>query len=162
MGVSVLNKKETIALVSSVVSFLLVLILVVLPRQSGELQPSHQLSEPSESLDLGITYIRLTPELSTYYDLEVDSGIVVTHVIPGSIMDLASVQAGDIITNFNEVKLGESVSLLELTRACDRNDTIAFEVCNKGRCRTIGCCGWCGTQKCDCGGPAYYWTNGQK
>lgn len=157
-----LNKKETIALVSSVVSVLLVLMLVILPRQSEELQPSHQLSEASESVDLGITYIRITPELSAYYDLEVDSGVLVTHVIPGSLMDLASVQAGDIITSFNEVKLDESASLLGLCRTCNRNDTIAVEVCNKERCRTIGCCGWCGTQKCNCGGPAYYWINGQK
>ncbi len=156
------NKKEIIALISSVVSILLVLILVVLPRQSGELQPSHQLSEASEFVDLGITYIRVTPELSAYYDLEVDSGVLVTEVIPGSLMDLASVQAGDVITSYNGVKLDERVSLLGKTRACGRNDTMVIEVCNKEHCRTIECCGWCGTQKCNCGGPAYYWINGQE
>ena len=156
------NRKAIIALTSSVVSVLLVLILVVLPRQSGELQPSHQLSEASESVDLGITYIRVTPELSAYYDLEVDSGVLVTEVIPGSLMDLASVQAGDVITSFNGVKLDERVSLLGLTRACDRKDTIVIELCNKEDCRTIDCCGWCGTEKCDCGGPVYYWINEQE
>jgi len=132
-----------------------VMVLVVLPRQSADLPESEPTSETDVAADLGITYLRVTPMLSAYYDLGVDSGVLVTEVIPGSPMDLASVQAGDVILSYNGTKVDESVSLLGIMRVCHPDDRISLEVCRNKDCCTVEFCPCCGTPDCNCGGPVY-------
>lgn len=150
-----IRKKVVLACIAAAVSTSLVLGLVVLPRQSPDLSAPEPVVETDAVINLGITYLRVTPMLSDYYDLGVDSGVLVTEVTPGSPMDLASVQAGDVILSYNGTKVDESVSLLGIMRTCRPDDNIALEVCrNKDRC-VIEFCSCCGTPDCNCGGPAY-------
>jgi len=132
-----------------------VLGLVVLPRQSPDLSAPEPVVETDAVIDLGITYICVTPMLSAYYDLGVDSGVLVTEVTPDSPMDLASVQAGDVILSYNGTKVDESVSLLGIMRTCCPDDSILLEVCRNKDCSIIEFCSCCGTPDCDCGGPVY-------
>ena len=147
------RKKTIIAIVATAVSVSLVLGLVVLPRQSVDLSVAEPASETAMP-DLGITYLPITPTLCDYYDLEVDSGVLVTEVKPGSPMDVASVKAGDVITSFNGTDLEKGVSLLGVMRTCCHHDEICLELCRNGECSVITLCDCCGTSGCDCGGPA--------
>ena len=93
------RKKILISGVAATVSALLV-VFVVLPRQAAQpdLAPA---PEANVAVALGITYLRVTPALADYYHLREDSGVLVTEVTPGSPMDLAAIQAGDIILSYN-------------------------------------------------------------
>ena len=150
-----IRKKVVLGCVVAIVSTWLVLGIVVLPRQSPDLSAPEPVVETDATIDLGITYLRVTPMLSDYYDLGVDSGVLVTEVTPGSPMDLASVQAGDVILSYNGTEVGESVSLLGIMRTCRPDDSISLEVCRDKDCSIIEFCACCGTSDCDCGGPVY-------
>jgi membrane-associated protease RseP (regulator of RpoE activity) len=150
-----IRKKVVLGCIAAIVSTWLVLGLVVLPRQSPDLSAPEPVVETDAVIDLGITYLRVTPMLSAYYDLGVDSGVLVTEVTPGSPMDLASVQAGDVILSYNGTEVGESVSLLGIMRTCRPDDSISLEVCRNKDCSIIEFCSCCGTPDCDCGGPVY-------
>ena len=91
--------------------------------------------------------------LSACYDLGLDYGVLVTEVVPGSPMDLASVQAGDVILSYNGAKLDEGGSLLGMMRACRPDDRIAIEVCRNKSCHIVEFCACCGTPYCNCEGP---------
>ncbi len=146
------RKKVIIAIVAAAVSVSLVLGLVVLPRQSVDLSVAESTSETAIP-DLGITYLPITPTLCDYYDLKVDSGVLVTEVKPGSPMDVASVKAGDVITSFNGTDLEKGVSLLGVMRTYCNHDEICLELCSNGECSVITFCDCCGTCDCECGGP---------
>lgn len=145
------RKKILISAVGAAVSALLV-VFTVLPRQldQTELAPT---PEADVAVALGITYLRVTPTLADYYQLGVDSGALVTEVTPGSLMDLASVQTGDVILSYNGTAVAEDVSLLGLMRTCRPEDTISLEICRgRDHCFVEFCC--CGgTAGCDCGKP---------
>ena len=148
-----IKKRIVITGIVASVSAALVLGFLLLPQLS-EGQP---LSEPAPETDpvmrFGLTYIKVTPMLSAYYDLGVDSGVLVTEVIPGSPMELASVQPGDVILSCNGLKLDEGVPLLEMVRACRPSDNLVLEIYRDRCCRTVECCLYCGTPNCNCCGP---------
>lgn len=148
-----IRKKVVLGCIAAIVSTWLVLGLVVLPRQSPDLSTPEPVVETDAVIDLGITYLRVTPMLSAYYDLGVDSGVLVTEVTQGSPMDLASIQEGDVILSYNGTKVGGSVSLLGIMRTCRPDDSISLEVCRNKDCSIIEFCSCCGTPDCDCGGP---------
>ena len=150
-----IRKKVVLACIAATVSTWLVLGLVVLPRQSPDLSTPEPVAETDAVIDLGITYLRVTPMLSAYYDLGVDFGVLVTEVTPGSPMDLASVQEGDVILSYNGTKVDEGVSLLRVMRTCCPDDSISLEVCRNKDCGIIEFCPCCGTPDCNCGGPVY-------
>jgi len=52
--------------------------------------PSKRGQETATPPDLGITYLPLSPRLSAYYDLGVDSGALLTEVTPNSPADKAA------------------------------------------------------------------------
>ncbi len=145
------RKKILISGVAATVSALLV-VFVVLPRQGAQ----HELApapETNVAVALGITYLRVTPTLSDYYHLGEDSGVLVTEVIPGSPMDLASIQAGDIILSYNGTAVDEDISLLGLMRTCRPEDTISLEICRgRDHCFVEFCCCY-ETANCNCGEP---------
>ena len=146
------RKEVIIAIVTAAVSVSLVLGLVILPRQSADLPVAEPAAE-TDMPDLGITYITITPMLADYYDLGVDSGVLVTEIKPGSPMDVASVRAGDVLISFNGTSLDEEVPLLGMMRICCIDDKISLELRRDGDCSVITFCGCCGTSRCECGGP---------
>jgi hypothetical protein len=150
-----IKKKPVIIGIVATASAALALGLFLWPRLSED-QPSPESTyEMDVAANMGITYIRVTPELSAYYDLGVDSGVLVTEVIPDSPMDCASLQAGDVILSCNGTPLDEGAPLLGLVRRCGRGDNLVLEVYRDRCCRTIECCPYCGTENCDC----YHQTN---
>lgn len=88
-------------------------------------------------VDLGITYLPVTPRLSAYYGLGVDSGALITEVVPGSPTDLAGIKEGDIIISFNGAKLEREVPLLGMMMACPAGNTVILEVWRETEVRMI-------------------------
>ena len=146
--------KSKLTIAGIIVSISLTLTLVVFPSlRHPEDFSSKPAKETVTGMNLGITYLRVTPALSAYYDLGIDSGVLVTEVIPGSPMDMASVQEGDVICSCNGVKLGEGVTLLGMMRECRSDGKLTLEVCRGRNCRSVECCPCCGTPDCNCQGP---------
>ncbi len=96
--------------------------------QSAEGPPSKPEQETATSMNLGVTYLPMTPGVSAYYDLGVDSGALVTEVVSGSPADRAGVQVGDVILSFNGAILEEEAPLLGMMMACPAGNRITLEV----------------------------------
>ncbi len=120
-----------IALVVVLLGFLL------FPRQPEDLRLSEPAPEATTSIDLGVTYLPVTSGLSAYYELGVDSGVLVTEVTSGSLADRAGVEVGDVILSYNGVRLEEGTSLLGMMRACPAGSRVMMEVWRGKNLRTV-------------------------
>jgi S1-C subfamily serine protease len=85
-------------------------------------------SETTTVVNLGFNYLKVTPGLSAYYNLGVNSGALVTEVIAGSQADRAGIRPGDVIVSFNGIRIEDGVSLLGMMRACPVGEKITIEV----------------------------------
>ena len=102
-----------------VIALVAVLLLSFLPpRQTRHQTPEEAVTGTGISIDMGVTYLPVTKGVSRYYDLEVESGALVTEVIAGSLADQAGVQIGDVILSYNGVLLSKEVTLLGRMKAC--------------------------------------------
>jgi S1-C subfamily serine protease len=145
------KKQLIIAGIAAAISLTVALVVSPLLPQLADRSSSELAQESDTSASLGITYLPVTPALSAYYDLGVDSGVLVTEVVPGSPMELASVQKGDVILSCNGCKLDEGVSLLGMMRTFQPDDKIVLEVSSEGHRHIVEYCCGCGTPECTCG-----------
>lgn len=93
--------------------------------------------ETSASQDLGITYLRITPQVAAHYALGIANGALVTGVVVDSLADRAGVHEGDVILSYNGVQVGEEAPLLSLMRDCRPGSDVVFEVWREGSHRVI-------------------------
>ena len=110
---------------------------VTLFRGHGADSPPEEPPAVSTTLNLGITYLPVTPRLAVYYNLGVNSGALVTEVVPNGPADQAGVQVGDVILSFNGARLEEESPLLGMMMACPAGNRIALEVWRDQSPRTI-------------------------
>lgn len=89
------------------------------------------------SFDLGITYLTITPGISSHYDLGVDSGVLVTKVTSGGLADRAGIRSGDVIISFNGTRIGSETPLLGMMRRCHPGHEVSMELWTGGGGRTI-------------------------
>lgn len=85
--------------------------------------------ETTAAVNLGISYLLITPQLSDYYDLGVNSGVLVTEVIPYSLADQAGVKVGDIILSFNGARLERGAPLYGMMMSCTLGNSLVLEIC---------------------------------
>jgi predicted metalloprotease with PDZ domain len=128
-GRNILRKQKRIILISaaSVIMILFAAGPFFFLRQSQDqpaLEPRH---DEDTGVYLGITYLPVTPRLSEYYGLGVDSGALVTEVVAGGPADRAGVRVGDVILSFNGA-IPEEVPLLGMMMACPTGNTVTLEV----------------------------------
>jgi len=90
--------------------------------------PVKQEQSTPSAVDLGITYVSITSGISANRDLGVNSGALVTEVVPDSSADRAGVKVGDVIVTFNGSKVEEENPLLGMMMACPVDDNISIEV----------------------------------
>lgn len=88
------------------------------PRQTEHQAPEETVTGTGISIDMGVTYLPVTRGVASYYDLEVDSGALVTEIIPGSLAGRAGVHVGDVILSYNGVPLNKEVTLLSKMMSC--------------------------------------------
>ncbi len=100
----------------------------LIPNQSEGGRLPEPASQHRTSLDLGMTYLQVTPELSAYYDIGVVCGALVTEVVPDSPADRAGLRAGDVILSFNGARLEEETPLLGMMMSCPAGDRVTIEV----------------------------------
>lgn len=98
---------------------------------------SEQYKQNSPPLNTGIIYLPVTREIAQYYALGVDSGALVTGVVKGGPFDKAGIKAGDVITSFNNTKIGESSPLLGLMRSCPVGASAKLEVWTDSGYKTV-------------------------
>ena len=122
--------KRRVAVMGVIAVFLLVIVsaFFLLPRQPEETLEPEPAQETSAAINLGFTYLPITPRMSAYYDLGVDAGALVTEVTPNSPADIAGVEVGDVILSYNGDSLEEEVPLLGMMMACPADHRIVLEV----------------------------------
>jgi serine protease Do len=82
----------------------------VIRAKVGQLKDEvSEISEVNEKGEIGIVVREITPEFANSYGLEEKSGIIVTHVEPGSAVAESGIMKGDIIKEINR-KLINSIS----------------------------------------------------
>ena len=74
--------------------------------------------QPISGANLGVVYVPVTARSAPYYRLDIDSGALITEVVPGSVADQVGLQPGDVILSFNDTVLQEGVSLVSLLMEC--------------------------------------------
>ena len=77
---------------------------------------------------LGVSYMEITPQIKSYYELSQDEGIFVTEVVAGSPAAKAGIVANSIITRFDGVELGGDTSLVELLMQHEIGDSVKVTV----------------------------------
>ena len=122
--------KSRVTIIGIIVAVLVALVLglFLFPLQSEDWSSSEPALESATAINLGVTYLPVTSRVSAYYDLGVDTGVLITEVVTGSLADRAGVQVGDIILSYNDVRLGEGVPLFGMMRACPAGSRITMEI----------------------------------
>ncbi len=126
-GASTIKTRVILMFVVITVVLAMLLGFSLLRGQTGDVS-----SEPTVTnrtpVDLGITYLPVTRPVSVCYSLGVDSGALVTEVVPGSPAELAGVKVGDVILSFNGASLDEDAPLLGMIMSCPAGDKVTLEV----------------------------------
>ena len=107
--------------IAAVVTMIVVVAVSLLDQRDGALPNA-------VTVDMGISYLPVTPGVSDYYGLGVDSGALVTEVAPDSVAARAGVVVGDVILTFNGAEVREESPLLGAMRNCPAGNVIALEV----------------------------------
>ena len=136
---SFLITKSRLTIIGAIAVVIIVLVsgFLLLPRQSEELLSPETAQGNSEATNLGFTYLPVTPRVSAYYDLGVDSGALITEVIPQSLAASAGVEVGDVVLSFNGVRVEEEVPLLGMMMTCPAGHRIVLEVLRGGNVSTV-------------------------
>ncbi len=124
-----MNKRRVAIMgVIAVVLLAIVSAFFLLPRQLEESPEPEPAQGTSTGINLGFTYLPVTPRVSACYNLSVDSGALVTEVVPRSPADMAGVEVGDVIISYNGDRLGEEAPLLGMMMTCPADHRIVLEV----------------------------------
>ena len=132
-----MRKGKVLFAVITVVILIGILLGVLLPWQSKNRSSPEQAQETGTAANLGIIYLTVTPGLSAYYNLGVDSGALVTEVVPNSPADKAGVKVGDVIISFNGTRVEQGTSLLGIMRTCLTGDRISLEIWRAKSSQTV-------------------------
>ena len=73
---------------------------------------------------LGVGLQTVTPQISVYYDLKVDEGVIITTLVPDSPASRAGLQVGDIIIRFGGQEMNDTDELIKAIRAHRIGDRI--------------------------------------
>ncbi len=124
-----MNKRSG-TIIGAIAAVIVVLVLgfFLFPGQSEEWLPPEPALANRTATDLGFIYLPITPQISAYYDLGVDSGALVTEVIPKSPAARAGMEVGDVVLSFNGVRVEETTPLLGMMMACPAGHGIELEV----------------------------------
>ena len=87
--------------------------------------------------DLGFVYLPLTPNISEYYSLCVDSGALITEVIAGSLGDKSGLEVGDVVVSLNSKRVDNETPLLGIIKTCPYGTQIRLGIVRDNSMREI-------------------------
>ncbi len=122
--------KGRLAIISAVVAAVVAILLLffLLPWQTEDRLPSEPVNDNQTATDLGFTYLPVTPQISAYYGLGVDSGALITEVNPGRPASKAGMEVGDVILSYNGARVEEAAPLLGMMMVCPTGHKMMLEV----------------------------------
>ncbi len=126
-----------IAGITIVVVIAVVLTFFLWPGQPEKAEPLELAPENETFIDLGITYLPITPGVAAYYGLEVESGALITEVVPGSPAEGGGIQVGDVILSFNGASLERETPLLGMMMSCPAGNRMTLEVWRENTVRLV-------------------------
>jgi 2-alkenal reductase len=86
---------------------------------------------------MGISFQAITPDIASAYRLPAQWGVYVQKVVPGGPADAAGLEAGDIITSLNGVKMDEAHDYLNLLYTYKPGDQVALGIIRDGKELTL-------------------------
>lgn len=86
---------------------------------------------------LGVQLIELTPDLLDHFDVKGGSGVMVSHVEPGSPADKAGLEVGDVITGVDGAGVGSTWDVQRQIRGKDAGESASVEFWRKGKLQTL-------------------------
>ncbi len=122
--------KGRLAIISVVIAAVVAILLLffLFPWHTENRLPSEPVNDNQTATDLGFTYLPVTPQISAYYGLGVDSGALITEVNPESPASKAGMEVGDVILSYNGARVEETAPLLGMIMACPAGNRIELEV----------------------------------
>ncbi len=94
----------------------------------GEMEEKAEIVKTSSRKKIGITIQDVTPQIATALGIKEDSGVLVSHVEPGSPAAHAGLQKGDIIQEANRKPLKDAQALLHKIEETKEGESILFLV----------------------------------
>ncbi len=86
---------------------------------------------------LGVQLIDLTPDLLDHFDVKGGSGVMVSHVEPGSPAGKAGLAVGDVITGIDGAGVDSTWEVQRKVRAKASGETASLEVWRKGKMKNL-------------------------
>ena len=87
------------------------------------------------TFDLGFTYVNLSPRQAA--ELGVNSGALVTRVVPGSPAESAGITVDDVICAFNGVRVEDETPLYGMMRCCTVDTVVEMQVWHQQVMKTV-------------------------
>lgn len=86
---------------------------------------------------LGVSGLDITKEVSAYYDLPVEKGVLVARVIPDSPADRAGIVSGDIILEFDGATINDAEDLRTEIQKRKAGERVRILILREGRRRIV-------------------------
>lgn len=123
-----MNKKTYLISGITLAAGLAIILSVLLLQSSDDSLMVKETPGEATVTDLGFTYLQISPRISDYYNLGVDSGALITGVIPDSPADRAGLLIGDVILSFGGTVLEDTTPLLGMMMTCQVGHVIDIDV----------------------------------
>lgn len=121
--------RKTNLIIGIIVTVVVGIFLLVLFFQSSGNVPGNTGEQAEATVSsMGFTYLQVTPRIAEYYNLEVDSGALITEVFAGGLADRAGLASGDVILSFNGTVIDSTTPLLSMMMACRTGHAIDMEI----------------------------------
>lgn len=98
----------------------------LLEYQAGEFAMGEQ-TAPDKG-ELGLTVADMTPDLRKQFNLEMNHGVVVKDILPGSVAERAGLQPGDVILNIGRTELSQARDFFNYVRNLQRGALIRLRI----------------------------------
>jgi hypothetical protein len=86
---------------------------------------------------LGVQLVEMTPQLLDHFEVKGDSGVMISHVEPGSPADKAGLEVGDVITEVDGKSVDSSWAVQRQIRGKDAGETATVGFWRKGKVQSL-------------------------
>jgi serine protease Do len=95
-----------------------------------------QLMNSTDTPSLGVYVATVTESISQQYNLP-QAGVLIQQLISGGSAEKAGLQAGDVVTAFNDTPVFNSEQLISAVKECSVGDTVTLTIVRDGQTKTV-------------------------